>query len=124
MKLNLNDIINECEEHINKPNCEGCPFGGPDGECLIQRSPAGWSIEFLAKLLDDHLSESKSNPKHLQSLLLWQFKQDCAVCIGHRRKNGLDPLPEPLIEYTCEKHCTAYLTCPLLNKGDKDVKTA
>jgi hypothetical protein len=124
MKLNLNDIIKECEEHINRPNCEGCPFGGPDGECLVQRSPVGWNLEFLNDLLDKHLSKNQLGGKHINATIQMNHMNHYMQCVSHRHINGLSPLPEPSIESICERDCKVYLTCPLLNQGDKDVKTA
>jgi hypothetical protein len=111
MKLNLQDIINECQEHINSPNCEGCPFGGPDGECLPQHSPVSWNLEFFNDLLDLHLSGQK------QTNIIEKWKKHRMVCDSHRQANGLSPFPEPSIESICERDCTVYLTCPLLKRS-------
>jgi hypothetical protein len=109
MKLNLQDIINECEEHINAPNCEGCPFGGPEGNCLVQHSPVSWNLEFLTDLLDKHFDE-----QNLKGIHFTNGAATYMFCNSHRHANGLASVPEPSIESICERDCTVYLTCPLL----------
>jgi len=102
----IQSIINECEEHINAPNCEGCPFVGPEDYCLIQHSPVNWNLEFFNDLLDKHLLAGKPE----------KWTKDRIVCDSHRKSNGLAPWAEPSIEITCETACTVYRTCPLLAK--------
>ena len=107
----IQSIINECEDHINAPNCEGCPFGGPENDCLIQHSPASWNLEFFNDLLDKHLLE---NP------ILQKWKEDRISCDSHRELKGLSPLREPSLEYVCEKRCLVYLTCPLIKRSKNE----
>jgi len=77
MKLKLEEIIKECEEHVNAPNCEGCPFGGPEGDCLVQHSPASWNLDFLNDLLDNHLSKGSTKSASKEET----FGGDhCSVC--------------------------------------------